>query len=217
MAAFIEQLQAQLIQVQGAIFGGERFVKKDGQVIDNGINRTGFYVGQDGILKASGAEISGDIYANNGFFRGDLVSGAMISSNQDTDAMPPITFSANHTARDVYNHYGRSGTFPIESGSFGGQGGVIAITTRMDRVSVSGPGLGGSADRYNVDIQIVNQAPITRSWYDHANGRNTLGAALVLDGGRGGKTFILNGIPNHSNVGVGQLFTDDGNVLRIKR
>jgi len=219
MSAFIETLQAQLIQIQGAIFGGNRFVKKNGQIVDRGENYSGFCVGEDGIFKASGAELSGNIYANSGFFRGDIVSGPIFASNEEIAGSPPITFSANQTARDVFNHFGL-GSHPIQSGSFGGQDGIIVITCRMDRVTVNtGIGLGAIFDRFNIDIQIIDKDPITKSWYDYSSGRDTLGATLILNGGRGGKTFILSGIPaNPNQAGIGQLYTDPGNnVLRIKR
>jgi len=61
--AFIEKLESLLINVKGAIFGGERFINVNDQVVDRGSNYTGFCIAQDGILKASGAEISGRIDA----------------------------------------------------------------------------------------------------------------------------------------------------------
>jgi hypothetical protein len=47
--AFIETLQAQLLKITGVIYGGERF-DKDGNVIDE--NKTGWWLGANGILKA---------------------------------------------------------------------------------------------------------------------------------------------------------------------
>jgi hypothetical protein len=70
--AMIEQIQAQLIQVHGAIFGGERFVKYENTVVDLGTDKIGFKLGADGKLMASNAEISGKIKATEGEFRGTL-------------------------------------------------------------------------------------------------------------------------------------------------
>jgi len=56
--AFIEELQAQMIQVSNTIFGGSRFTKNaQGQIVDNGPGLTGFRLGSDGKLVASGVEI----------------------------------------------------------------------------------------------------------------------------------------------------------------
>jgi hypothetical protein len=70
--AMIERIQAELIQIQNAIFGGERFTKSGDSVVDNGADKTGFKLGADGRLIASNAEISGKINANAGEFTGSI-------------------------------------------------------------------------------------------------------------------------------------------------
>ena len=113
MSAFIETLQAQLIQVQGAIFGGNRFVKENGQVVDLGADFRGFSLDSNGILKASGAEISGHIEAGSGKFRGEIDCGTL-QVRQDPDGMLRFpssgVFPANTTTsliKDaIYNFLG---------------------------------------------------------------------------------------------------------------
>jgi hypothetical protein len=70
--AAIDTLQSQLIQITGAIFGGERFAKNGNAIIDNGASKTGFKLGADGRLTASNAEISGTISASDGEFTGSI-------------------------------------------------------------------------------------------------------------------------------------------------
>jgi len=180
----------------------------------------GFRFSYDGVIEAVKAIFRDITILGNSTFNGDITSGSLISSNQDVPAIPPITFTANQTARDVFDRFG-NGIVPIQNGSFGSQDGVIGLRCYMDRISVdTGIGLGSVYDRYNVDIQIIDQPIITRRWYDYSGGRGTLGSALILNGGRGGKTFILNNIPANggNGVGIGQLYTDPlNNILRIKR
>ncbi|MCL2277544.1 MAG: phage tail protein [Treponema sp.] len=77
--AFIEELQVQLIQVKGALFGGERFTNSNGQLIDLGSSRNGFCVAQDGIFKASGVDISGRINATSGKIGGVTLNNETIT------------------------------------------------------------------------------------------------------------------------------------------
>ena len=76
MKAFIEELQAQLIRVDGAIFGGDRFAfDNSGEIIDNDPDGTknlkGFLLKQ-GKLTASGGEFSGELKAATGRFDGEV-------------------------------------------------------------------------------------------------------------------------------------------------
>jgi len=208
--AFIEELSARVITLKG---GG--VIQSEAT---DAAGRPLLLISRTGIEAVSG--VFRDITVlGNSYFEGDIISGALISNNQDVPASPPTTFSASQTARDVYNHFG-AGAHAIQSGSFGNQDGLVALACTKDKISVNtGVGMPATFDRYNVIIQIIDQPPITKSWYDYGSGRATLGAALIVGGGRGGKTFILNNIPNNANLaGVGQLYTDsNNNVLRIKR
>jgi hypothetical protein len=70
--AAIDTLQSRLIQIQNAIFGGEWFAKSGESVVDNGEDKAGFMLGADGVLKASGAQISGTVNAGSGTFTGAI-------------------------------------------------------------------------------------------------------------------------------------------------
>jgi hypothetical protein len=217
--AYIEALESMLIQVNGAIFGGERFVKENGQVIDRGSDRTGFCIAQNGILKASGVEISGDIHANNGTFRGDLFSGVLFSSNQlNGENMPSKTFHSSDTAKTVWDFYGgNSQNIPVNSGSWGGVSGIFGLNLSFDRIPVPGNvGLGGVATRYILDILIFNGTTIRRTWADANGHRNILGAALIIDGGRRGPVFRLNLPLGADGLNIGDVYRDSAGFVRIK-
>jgi predicted phage tail protein len=107
--AFIEELESQLIQVKAAIFGGKRFVIKNGQVADQGSHLPGFCLDKDGKLRASDAEISGHIEAasgtfkgrleaNKGYFIGELTAGALRSNTQ-----PLFSVQRNFSSGTSYN------------------------------------------------------------------------------------------------------------------
>ena len=55
-----------MIQVLNMIYGGERFSWDGHQLVDNGDHLPGFLLDKSGMLKASGAEISGHIKAKSG-------------------------------------------------------------------------------------------------------------------------------------------------------
>jgi hypothetical protein len=80
--AFINELQTQLIQVQNAIFGGERFEKRynaDGSayVVDLGTDKAGYR------LKADGSgEFSSIIISGASAYSGMIVSGPLYLSNE---------------------------------------------------------------------------------------------------------------------------------------
>jgi hypothetical protein len=70
--AMISEIQTTLLQIQKALFGGERFSKSGESVVDNGADKPGFMLGADGVLKASGAQISGTVNATDGVFNGTV-------------------------------------------------------------------------------------------------------------------------------------------------
>jgi hypothetical protein len=128
--AIIEELQSQLIQVKAMIFGGERFAYENGQVIDKGIEHRGFSLDSNGLLKASGAEISGHIEADSGFFHGELEAGPLKANTQPVTGQL-ITYNANTSVRSIIqaelNRFGiQISASPASlaravSGTYGGQ------------------------------------------------------------------------------------------------
>ena len=195
--AIIEKLFAELIVMSGnGVIQSEGFQGAGGEV--NGFSLTA----RNGALEAVNAIFRNITILGHSQFNGDITSGALISNNQDVPDFPPKTFNAGQTALDVFNYLGE-GLHPITSGSFGGQDGIIAIRCYMDSVYISGVQFGSWIPRYNIEIRIIDAGYITRSWADASGHRNTLGSILTLNGGRGGKTFILTGIPSNPNVGVG--------------
>ena len=110
--AFIEELQAQIIQVNAAIFGGKRFVNVNGQIIDKGPGYDGFSLDSEGILKASGAEIKGHIEADSGTFAGhvEAASGSFNGTvNIDYGELRNVNIRENATIE---------GNITIKSGRF---------------------------------------------------------------------------------------------------
>jgi hypothetical protein len=71
----IEEIQAQLMQITGAIFGGERFTKSGNAVIDNGADKRGFKLGADGKLIASNGEFSGLLNVKSIRIDGNVAAG----------------------------------------------------------------------------------------------------------------------------------------------
>jgi hypothetical protein len=61
-----------MIRVLNSIYGGDRFHFDGTQIIDKGAHLPGFWLNKDGILKASGAKISGRIEADEGYFKANL-------------------------------------------------------------------------------------------------------------------------------------------------
>jgi hypothetical protein len=83
-----------MIQVLNAIYGGERFKFDGTKLVDKGINLPGFLLDKSGVLKASGAEISGHIEANSGTFKGDLLAGTLKATGLEISA--PVTAGTNY-------------------------------------------------------------------------------------------------------------------------
>ena len=215
--AYIEQLEATLLQIKIMLIGGDRFINNNGHVIDRGESFSGFSLdAHTGLLKASGAEISGDIHANNGTFRGDLFSGVLFSSNQQTgENLPSKTFTSSQTAKDVYDYY--NGKAVAVSGSWGNNSGVFALNFSTDQIPVnSGIGLGSVATRYILDILIFNGTTIRRTWADASGQRNTLGSSLIIDGGKRGPIFRLNLPEGGKGLQVGDVYRDSAGFIRVR-
>lgn len=89
-----------MIRVLNAIYGGERFVG-DGleTIIDLGSHLSGFCLDRTGKLRASNAEISGDIFANNGYFKGDIITDSLLATKQQpTPTEYNIPFGATYSS-----------------------------------------------------------------------------------------------------------------------
>ena len=178
---------------------------------------SGFIIRWNGDCEFNIGTFRGDIYARNGFFSGDISSGQLFSSNRETGQnLPPVTFANNQTAKDVYDHFGGyDHTVPVTSGSWAGQGGLVGLSLSTDTIPTSGPGLGGLTTRYILRIQLIDQPEVVRYWASTV--QNTLGASLIIDGGRRGPTLRLTGVPLGDNgLSSGEIYRDSGGVLRIK-
>jgi hypothetical protein len=209
--AFIEELSAQVIELRE---GGE--IKN--KLFTEGLN--GFRIKANGQAEFNEAIFRGDVYARNGIFTGDIISGQLFSSNTETgEELPPITFPSSATAKTVWDYYGGyTQTRNVASGSFSGQGGLIGFHLDKDTIPVyDGISFGNNAIRYILNIQLFNQSAIQRTWADVNGQRNTLGGALIIDGGKKGAIFKLHNVPGSANgLEKGQIYYDSGGVLRIK-
>jgi len=72
LKAFIEELEAQAIQVGNVIYGGARFGFENGILKDKGKHLDGFALDKNGLLRASNVNIKGHIEADTGTFSGTL-------------------------------------------------------------------------------------------------------------------------------------------------
>jgi len=209
--AFIEKLESQIITLQS---GGK--IKSENFDADN----SGFEIDSDGRAEFNNVKIRGDIYANNGSFIGDLYSGVLFSSNQETgENMPAITFGSSSTAKTVWDYYGgRAQNVPVSSGSFGSENGIYGLNLSSDTIPTSGGGigLGGIATRYILDIAIYNGSTIRKTWADASGQRNTLGFPLTIDGGRRGPVFKLNLPLGSAGLEKGELYKDSAGFIKVK-
>jgi hypothetical protein len=109
--AFIERLQAQLIEVQAAIYGGDRFKEEGGQVVDYGSHLPGFSLDKDGLLRASMVNISGR-------FKADSLEAGPLSVSESTPTGVTRFFSANETAKNIISTVREYGIFNA-TGTYG--------------------------------------------------------------------------------------------------
>jgi cytoskeletal protein CcmA (bactofilin family) len=70
--AFIEELQSQIIKVNGAIYGGNKYLANGDVNPQAPAGAKGFYLGSDGVLKAEKGEFTGKITAESGTFTGEI-------------------------------------------------------------------------------------------------------------------------------------------------
>jgi len=227
--AFIEALEALLINVKGAIFGGERFKKSNDQVIDAGSDKTGFCIAQDGILKASGAEISGHIEASSGTlkdvtisnlatFNGTINSGPIYASNEIQTPSGGSTFASNtliDTIRTTLNvgsiPQNGSKTINVLSGSFGSKRGLSAL---LFESKVIPAGLGNLI--YGLRLKIIFNDGTTYTFEDTSStARGKIDQILSVGGGGAGKTLKFLNLPEGPNgLEPGTVYRN-GNQLMI--
>jgi hypothetical protein len=115
--AAIATLESQLIQVQNAIFGGERFTKSEDSVVDNGADKTGFLLGANGKLLATSGEFNNVKITGDSLFEGRLSSGPLLI-NQDVLYTLWRYYSGNTAIGTIMNNefsfWGKStGTAPV--------------------------------------------------------------------------------------------------------
>jgi len=205
--AFIEELAVQTITLrQSGMIESEGFDGANGNV-------PGFrLMAANGLLEAVEATFKNITILGNSIFRGDIVSGQLISSNELTGTdIPAVTFSAGQTARDVYNQYGAN-TIPV-SGSFAER----PIWRLRCRTYNAGIGM-GVYTQYIVEMDMGDDgSTITRYWIDYSGYRNTLGSTLTIDGGARRKIFRLLDLPSgDTGLSTGDVYKDSAGFLRIK-
>jgi hypothetical protein len=98
--AAIETLESQLIQITGAIFGGERFTKNGDTVVDNGEDKPGFKLGEDGVLRASKGMFNDIHILGDSIFSGDIVSGPLILNN-DSPEGDKLEYQSGRAASEI--------------------------------------------------------------------------------------------------------------------
>jgi len=207
LRAFIEALEAQVITIlRGGVIESEGFEGVDGAV-------PGFRLSaSDGSLEAIEAVFKNISILGRSDFRGDIVSGQLISSNDLTGTdTPPVVFSTDHTAKDVYDHYGAV-SIPV-SGSFRER----PIWRLRCRTYDAGIG-NGVFTQYIVEMDMGDDgSTIARQWTDYSGYRDTLGSALTIDGGSRRKIFrLLDLPPGAAGLSTGDVYSDSAGFLRIK-
>jgi len=214
--AFIENLESQLITIleNGAIIS-QGFNGADGNVPGFGL------WAQDGRFEANSAKLKEIRILGNSYFEGAINSGRLYSSNTPTGIdVPPITFTANQTAKNVYDYFNGSGLGV--SGSFTPTGGtaqtIYSIQFDWEWVPAGGNGIGGGGltRRYNVRMATLNGTSIVKTWSENQT-NPYLGGTLVIDGGKIGPTLRLN-LPNgYMGLQPTEVYQDDSGYVRIKK
>lgn len=212
--AFIENLQTMLIKLQngGAIQSAN---------FDSG--SSGFRIEGD----TGNAEFNKFTARGDSFFEGDIISGQIYSSNQETGVdLPQVTFSREETARDVHIRFGfGSNTYQTQdlmnvliSGSWGGRSASrLRLHTRRSGIGMT------IYTEYLIDVTLSDISPpqtITKSWINVSGYRDTLGVSFVVDMGKKGNILRLIRLPapglDISGLMQGEVYKDPAGYLRIK-
>jgi hypothetical protein len=228
--AAINTLQSKLIQVQNAIFGGERFDKsQDGNgVVDNGADKIGFILGADGIFRASNAVISGIINAfsgrfsdveilGNSLFQGNITSGPLVLS---TDSPTGSTYVLNSGASaitirnkivEVSGENLETGSYSV-IGSYNGKQ-LVQIKHIYDYKSPNGNSFELSIYAYYND-GTSNRIAFRKEQNKDVVTNDTISNSLTFTFTTEGKTFKLMDIPTYG-VTTGVVYKDANGFLKI--
>jgi hypothetical protein len=95
--AAIDTLESQLIKIGNAIYGGDRF-NADGSVQDD--SKPGFWLGVDGVLRASKGMFDNIHITGNSIFSGDIASGPLLL-NDDSPAGAKLKYPSGKTAGEI--------------------------------------------------------------------------------------------------------------------
>jgi hypothetical protein len=227
--AFINELQTKLIQVQNAIFGGARFVRNgDGSgVVDLGDDKTGFKLGADGQLIASGADISGTINANNGSFSNLDIKDVTISGNsvfKGDIISGPLELTSDYYISDIINYPDNSINEQYLVLSELSRFGIPNTNREYHSFNISGTYNGTTISRIMYHYDTVGGTDV-RAWDTSMNlltikfgmsaavGYNIIGD-LSFRYTSDGKTFKLKSLPGQQGAS-GAVYKDANNFLRI--
>jgi hypothetical protein len=222
--AAINTLESQLIRIANAIYGGERF-NTDGSVLDSA--KPGFWLGADGRLIASNAQISGIVNATSGtfnditisgdsLFQGAINSGPLVLSN-DTPQGKEFTYAVGTGTSIIYNdakdYFGfafnaTADSFEEKSYSVIGTYGDMSII-RIGHYWENG----GHGQYYNRTIYVYNingekiRIAYNNSAKDYLNIQSILSFRYALSG----KTFKLLDLPIMKGA-PGAVYNDNGTL-----
>jgi len=237
MAAFIEQLQAQLIQVNAIVFGGERFIKENGQVIDRGPSFRGFSLDSNGLLKASRAEITNSyiddvVIGKSAVFAGTVDSGPLHASNEIQTPPAGRTWTNNTLIGTIRSDLdvgsipeNGSRTVNFGSGQLGSKQGITQLTFEskflyyQPPMVVNGVVIGVGRNVFGLRLRIhFNDNTVTTFEDTMGSGINInqgrINQSLTVGGGNSGGTLRFNNLPSGPAGPSGTVYRN-GNQLMI--
>ena len=195
--AAINTLEAQLIRIGGAIFGGERFTRSGDSVVDNGANKTGFKIGADGLLEASGGIFNNILVTGNSEFRGKIISGPLYASNEDTAAKTHHVFEANTGIGSIWQALGPGKAAYYADGQYGGRTGITSLI--LSRATGDIPGGGGAVGVYTMFIAFEDDA------FDYLTDKITQRLDVYIHGDTG-KTLRFIDLPVGGGSAIGDVY-----------
>jgi hypothetical protein len=227
--AMIERIQAELIQVQNAIFGGERFSRSGDSVIDNGAGKIGFMLGADGRLIASDVIISGIINAlsgrfsnveilGNSLFQGNITSGPLVLSN-DSPTGVTHTLNSGASAIEIRNvmltaagePINNNGTYTV-TGSYSNKQ-LVKIGYIYDYRSPNGTNFELSIYAYFSD-GTNSRIAFRKEQSKDVVTNNTISSPLTFAFTTTGKTFKLTNLPS-TPIAPNVVYKDSDGFLKI--
>jgi hypothetical protein len=237
--ATITALETTLLKVQNAIFGGERFYKFLGHVIDQGPDKPGFMLGANGVLKASNAEISGTVNATDGvfngtvnatsgrfanveilensLFQGNITSGPLVLSN-DSPVGTTYTLNSGSSAKTIRSKIVQgagqsldSGTYPV-IGSYAGKQ-LVQIGYVYDYKSPNGNRFKLSIYAYYSD-GTNNKIAYLEEYDKDVVENDAISSTLTFAFTTSGKTFKLINLPE-TPIAANVVYKDGNGFLKI--